>query len=202
MPTVYILAGPNGTGKTTYYETAVAEGFIDQTLPFVNVDIITKSLPGGYKPENFVKAEAITRAILANHINSNNDFMIESNLSSQKDYDWIQAMITHGYDVVLFFLSTSTVKINIARVKNRVAEGGHYIAEPIIEHRYKMGLSYLKGKLQIFKKAYLIDNSGETALLAVELNAGLIVNEYPPLPHWVNEALYIVKRMKKSSKER
>jgi predicted ABC-type ATPase len=51
MPILYILAGPNGTGKTTYYETAIAEGFIDPTLPFVNVDLTTRSLPGGYTGE-------------------------------------------------------------------------------------------------------------------------------------------------------
>ena len=48
MPALYILAGPNGTGKTTYYETAIAEGFIDPSLPFVNVDLVTRTLPGGY----------------------------------------------------------------------------------------------------------------------------------------------------------
>ncbi len=61
MATLYILAGPNGTGKTTFYETAVAEKFIDIKLPFVNVDIITRGLPGGYTSENFAKADEIAR---------------------------------------------------------------------------------------------------------------------------------------------
>lgn len=57
MATLYILAGPNGTGKTTFYEAAVAEGFIELQLPFINVDIITRNLPEGYTPENFAKAD-------------------------------------------------------------------------------------------------------------------------------------------------
>jgi len=61
MPTLYILAGPNGAGKTTYYETAIAEGFIDSSLPFINVDLITRSLPGMYTEENFAKADVIAR---------------------------------------------------------------------------------------------------------------------------------------------
>jgi hypothetical protein len=43
------------------YETAVAEKFIDIKLPFVNVDIITRGLPGGYTSENFAKADEIAR---------------------------------------------------------------------------------------------------------------------------------------------
>ncbi len=182
MPTLYILAGPNGAGKSTYYETAAAEGFIDANLPFINVDLITRSLPGMYTPENFAKADIMAREKITLHISSMADFMIESNLATQKDYDWITAMIRKGYDVVLFFLYTSFLEINTLRVKKRVAEGGHDIPVPIIEHRYKMGLTYLKGNLQLFQKAYLIDNSGETALVMAEVNAGsLVMKEANPL---------------------
>jgi predicted ABC-type ATPase len=197
MPTLYILAGPNGAGKTTYYETAIAEGFIDANLPFVNVDLITRSLPGMYTPDNFAKADVLAREKIALHINSMSDFMIESNLATQKDYDWINAMIKKGYDVVLFFLCTSFLEINYNRVKKRVAEGGHDIAEPIIEHRYKMGLTYLKGSLLIFSRVYLIDNSEETALVMAELNNGTLVMKEPKAPSWVSDVLYIVERMKK-----
>ena len=58
MPTLFILAGPNGTGKTSYYETAILEGFINPLLPFINVDLITSDL-GGYTPENFARADEI-----------------------------------------------------------------------------------------------------------------------------------------------
>jgi predicted ABC-type ATPase len=197
MPTLYILAGPNGAGKTTYYETAAAEGFIDSNLPFVNVDLITRSLPGMYTPDNFATADVLAREKIASCINSMSDFMVESNLATQKDYDWIHAMIKKGYEVVLFFLCTSFIEININRVKKRVAEGGHDVGEPIIEHRYKMGLTYLKGSLPIFSKVYLIDNSEETALVMAELNNGTLIMKEPKAPSWVNDVLYIVERMKK-----
>jgi len=125
------------------------------------------------------------------------DFMIESNLATQKDYEWITAMIKKGYDVVLFFLCTSFLEINTNRVKKRVAEGGHDIAVPIIEHRYKMGLTYLRGNLHLFQKAYLIDNSGETALVMAELNNGTLTIKEPNAPAWVSNALYIIERLKK-----
>jgi predicted ABC-type ATPase len=197
MPALYILAGPNGTGKTSYYEVAITEGFIDATLPFVNVDLITRELRGGYTTENFTKADEIARQRISNHLNAKSDFMIESNLSTQKDYDWVHAMQKAGYEVILFFLCTSHVEINIGRVQKRVAEGGHDIAVSIIEHRYKMGLTYLKGNLHLFNKAYLIDNSSETALVMAEISEGIIVSKEHQAPQWVNDALYIIERIKK-----
>ncbi len=106
-------------------------------------------------------------------------------------------MIKQGYNVVLFFLCTSFLEINTNRVKKRVAEGGHDVAESIIEHRYKMGLTYLRGNLQLFEKAYLIDNSGETALVMAEINNGTLSMKEPNAPVWVTNALYIVERLKK-----
>ncbi|HMI67780.1 MAG TPA: hypothetical protein VK517_17180 [Cyclobacteriaceae bacterium] len=197
MPSLYILAGPNGTGKTSYYETAIAEGFIESTLPFVNVDLITRSLKGGYTEENFVKADEIARIEIGGHLTAMRDFMIESNLATQNDYDWIKAIIKKGYEVVLFFLCTSHVGINIGRVQKRVAEGGHDIPVPIIEHRFKMGLTYLKGSLHLFSKAYLIDNSGETAIKIAEISNGILATKEVHVPQWVNEVLYIIERMKK-----
>jgi len=123
--------------------------------------------------------------------------MVESNLATQNDYDWIENMMKNGYKTVLFFLSTSDVSINISRVQKRVAEGGHDIPVPIIEHRFKMGLTYLKGRLHLFNKAYLIDNSGETATKVAEISNGALLAKEMHLPGWVNDALYIIERMNK-----
>jgi predicted ABC-type ATPase len=46
MPVLYLIAGPNGTGKTTFYSIALQNGFIEKNLPFINVDIIAQKLGG------------------------------------------------------------------------------------------------------------------------------------------------------------
>lgn len=195
MPILYILAGPNGAGKTTWYFTAIEQGFIRSSLPFINIDLITLRELGGYSQENFAMADAIARERIGDHINKEESFMIESNLSKVSEYDWIQLIIKKGYETVLYFLGTEDLDININRVKKRVKEGGHYVPESIIEHRYRMGLSYLKSKILIFKEAYIIDNSQEMFKVMAVLNSGRIIQMEERCPRWVDGILYIAKKI-------
>ena len=123
------------------------------------------------------------------------DFMIESNLSKTADYDWIALMRKNGYDTVLFFLGTSNVEINKMRVRARVLEGGHDIADPIIEQRYQIGMSYLKGKWLDFSEAVLIDVSTHESRRMAELQNGRIVFKAIDCPSWVLSSLELAERI-------
>src|SRR5437870_4777121 len=124
MPVLYILAGANGVGKTTWYNYGLQKGYVDQSLPFINIDNIQKEL-GGYTAENAAKAEAIARENIGRLISKRKDFMIESNLAKTADYEWVDRLRKQGYETYLFFLCTTDVAINKRRVKLRVKEGGH-----------------------------------------------------------------------------
>ncbi|NII26803.1 hypothetical protein HB364_17065 [Pseudoflavitalea sp. X16] len=198
MPTLYILAGPNGAGKTTFYYTAIEQGFISPDLPFLNIDLITREL-GSYSDTNFAKAEEIYRERITKLLQENAGFMIESNLAKDSEYEWIEAMIRKGYDIILYFLCTDYVEdIHINRVQKRVKEGGHYVPPNIIEHRYKMSLLYLRSKLPLFKEAYLIDNA-ETALAMVVLKQGRIEHKQPECPVWIQQVIFIAERLQNKS---
>jgi predicted ABC-type ATPase len=196
MPVLYILAGPNGVGKTTYYDTAIEQGFIDTKLPFLNVDIITRFELGGYSEENYAIADAIFRKRIGEYINDAKDFMIESNLARDADYDWVQNMIKKGYDVILYFLCTNDIEVNINRVLKRVKEGGHDVPANIIENRYNLALLYLRSKMHLFKKCFLIDNTAEVPITMAIVTAGVIETKSPDCYKWVNNVLYILDRKK------
>jgi predicted ABC-type ATPase len=196
MPVLYILAGPNGTGKTTYYYSALGKHFIDRQLPFLNVDVIAKDELGGYTEENFARAEMIYRDRIKALIGAKSDFMIESNMARSTDYDWLEKMMQQNYSLVLHFLCTDDVAINVNRVLRRVKEGGHNIPESIILHRYKMGLTYLKGKLHLFKEAHLIDNSSDEPIQVAQIIEGKLTESIHNLPKWANDLLFIIRRMK------
>ena len=196
MPVLYIIAGPNGSGKTTYYLTALNKAFIDHQLPFINIDLIAKEL-GGYSTENFIQAEMIYREKVSSLISNGFDFMIESNLAKNTDYEWIGKMIKQGYEIVLFFLCTDDINIHIKKVQQRVIEGGHDIPVEIIIHRYKMAKTYLKGKLFLFKEIYFIDNSSDEAIIAAQLNEGRLEEHMKDMPGWVSDILFLFKKIKR-----
>jgi predicted ABC-type ATPase len=196
MPNLYVLAGANGSGKTTWYYTAIEQKFIDASLTFINVDIIVrKELQGGYTEENYKIAADIAREKINNCLISKLDFMIESNLALQSDYTWIENLKLKGYDIILFFLGTDDVQINYSRVLNRIKEGGHNVPESIILHRYNLSLSYLKSKILLFKTVYLIDNSFAYPRKMSEIVNNKIIFKEVNCPIWVNNVLYILERL-------
>jgi predicted ABC-type ATPase len=169
MPTLYVLGGANGVGKTTWYQLGIENKSINPELPFINIDLIVLRELGGYTAENLAKADQIARERMKALLQERRDFMIESNLSKSADYDWIALMRKNGYETVLFFLGTSDVEINKNRVQARILEGGHAVADAIIEQRYQMGLSYLKTKVLDFSEATIIDVSGHLPRIMAQL---------------------------------
>ncbi len=92
MPTLYILAGANGVGKTTLYHNGIGQFEVDPKIPFINVDTIVLRELGIYTPENLTKAEELARERMKILIQDKQDFIIESNLSKSSDYDWVALM--------------------------------------------------------------------------------------------------------------
>ncbi len=193
MPRLYILGGANGVGKTTWYQFGIQSNAISPDLPFINIDLIVLHELGGYTPENIAMAEQIARERMRLLLKERNDFMIESNLSKTADYDWIALLRKNGYETILFFLGTNTVEINKMRVKARVLEGGHDVADPIIEQRYQTGLSYLKTKLLDFSEATLFDVSTHEPRRMAELRSGKITFKSQDCPLWVRTSLEVAE---------
>ena len=133
---------------------------------------------------------------MAGHISKNENFLIESNLARQSDYDWLKKIKSKGYDIILYFLCTSNIEINIERVRKRVKEGGHDVPENIITDRYKMALLYLRREIFNFEEVYLVENSTETADQVAVVKNGKLINKNENCPEWVGNVLYLIEKLK------
>ena len=194
MPILYILGGANGVGKSTWYSTGMKNGYVNPGLPFLNSDNIQKEL-GGFTPENVMLAEEMLKNLLKEVISRKENFMIESNLARMADYEWINRIRKEGYQTSLFFFGTDDVRVNKGRVLQRVKEGGHGVPEPIIEHRYRMGLSYLKREMLLLDDVILIDATGSYLMVEASVVARKIMAKKSMAPHWVDEVLFLVERL-------
>lgn len=190
-----MLGGANGVGKTTWYQLGIEDKAINPELPFINIDLIVSRELGGYTAENLAKADQIGRERMKALLHDRKDFMIESNLAKSADYEWIELLRKNGYETVLFFLGTNNVEINKNRVRARILEGGHAVADAIIEQRYQMGLSYLKARVLDFSDATLIDVSEHRPRIMAQLENGRIVYKASDCEHWIQASLELAEKI-------
>lgn len=160
VPTIYIIAGCNGAGKTTASFTILPE--ILGVHEFVNADEIAKGL-SPFQPEK-VAFEA--GRIMLNHmdelVEKKVDFAFETTLATRSYLSKIKKAREQGYRVILVFFWLGSFDLAIERVKLRVSEGGHNIKEDVIRRHYIRGLENLfELYLKNVNEWMVIDNSQE-----------------------------------------
>lgn len=157
---VVIIAGPNGAGKTTF-----AREFLtgEAHCPiFINADLIAAGL-SPFAPElAAIKAGRLMLESVHEHINKGDSFAIETTLSGLGYARAIPEWRKQGYHVKLMFLRLPNAEIAIARVAERVRQGGHDIPEAIIRRRFAVGLKNFEQIYQPLVDVWLqFDNAGD-----------------------------------------
>lgn len=137
---MYILAGCNGSGKTTASYNSLP-GIFDCS-EFVNSDEFAKSL-APFNPES-VPVQASRYMLLKTKFlfEKRMDFSIETTLATRSLVKMVKAARAQGYFVTVFYMWLSSPEIAIARIRARVDAGGHYIPEETVKRRYYVGLKY------------------------------------------------------------
>ena len=161
---VIIIAGPNGAGKTTF-----AREFLPNEAGcpvFVNADLIAAGL-APFAPETAaVQAGRLMLGELERHFAARKSFAFETTLSGRGYLRHIRRWQAGGYRVELIFLRLATADEAVARVAQRVRQGGHHIPEAVIRRRFEAGLENLTHHYAPAVDVWaLYDNSGDIAQL-------------------------------------
>ena len=157
-PNVYIIAGPNGAGKTTFAKEFLP--FYAKCKNFVNADLIAQGL-APFAPESVtIKAGRILLTELHNLGNQKVDFAFESTLSGKTYIPFIRGLKTRGYTVHILLLWIPTIDLALARIKERVANGGHDIPAQDVRRRFgKIFSNFLNYYQPLADYWSIIDNS-------------------------------------------
>jgi predicted ABC-type ATPase len=160
-PQLYIIAGPNGSGKTTFARKFLPD--YAKCLEFVNVDLIA----GGLSPFAPEKAAIHAGRIMLEQIHSlakrGVDFGFETTLSGKTYVKLLQDMKKTGYLVHIFFLWIPNVELAVERIKLRVRNGGHHIPEAIVHRRFGRSLrNFLRVYKPLADSWTILDNSVES----------------------------------------
>lgn len=156
---IIIIAGPNGAGKTTFARSFLpAEA---QCPRFINADLIAAGL-SPFAPEAVaIKAGRLMLEEMAACVRHGQSFAFETTLSGLSYLRHIGQWRTQGYRVALYFLALPNVETAIARVAERVRQGGHDIPEAVIRRRFVAGLNYFDQHYKAQVDAWArYDNSG------------------------------------------
>lgn len=160
MSVIQIFAGPNGSGKSTVTNEITPVGV------YINADEIQQHL-------HCSTLEAAQNAERAREycLSHNMDFTMETVLSTTRNLNLINRAKEQGYYIVCIFVLTCDPNINVQRVADRVAHGGHDVPEEKIRSRYGRSLENLPYLLELCHELYVFDNSkprhtGEPALIA------------------------------------
>jgi len=141
MPTLYIIAGCNGAGKTTASYTILPEML--NCKEFVNADSIALGISPFQPDKAAFEAGRVMLQRIDQLINDKVNFAFETTLSTKSYKETIKKARQKGYKIMLLYFWIDSPKLAIDRIKKRVEKGGHHIPDNIVKRRYKRGLENL-----------------------------------------------------------
>jgi len=180
-PRLTVIAGANGSGKTTltHYFSEFRE------IPVLDPDAIARSLQATTaKLPPIASARQVLKSA-AEHLNKSESFAVETTLSGK---NYLQMMLDAkklGFEVVLVYIGTEKVEINLARIRNRVLAGGHDVPEQDVRRRYQRSYRNLPLAIQRADTTVIFDNSTDKAYRLIAVFDPTGKHWYEPKPPWI-----------------
>lgn len=191
-PELIIIAGPNGSGKTSITKRFLHHEWAEGTI-YINPDEVANEIFGDWNSHEAVLKAANYCAEWRNKcLEEKKSFVFETVMSAIDKVDFIAKAKKNGFFIRLFFISTTTPSINASRIANRVMNGGHDVPITKIISRYYKSIENCKAVSSIVDRLYVYDNSvdGEDAKIQFRLINGKIGKMYvSKVPEWAQVIL-------------
>ncbi len=194
-PILIIIAGPNGSGKTSITSKLLKHDWLEKSV-YINPDNVANDLFGDWNSAEAVLKSAIYCDELREKcLEENQSVIFETVLSSYGKVDFIIRAKEKGYFIRFFFVCTNSPTINASRIAHRVLEGGHDV--PILKIISRFNKSVLNGMIvsKSVDRSYFYDNSLEDKepKLLFRAKNGKISKEYRKIAPW---AVPILEKLK------
>ncbi len=184
---LWVLAGGNGAGKTTFYHLFLTK----HGLKFVNVDSIAKDIDPANPEDISYQAATMAAKIREDLITQGVSFCFETVFSHASKIDFIAQAKANGYKIILIFIHLFDSGLNEARVRQRVSEGGHGVPADKIHARIPRTLKHIQTVLPLVDEARILDNSSRDNPFQqiIVMKAGDYEVKVSPLPEWAKDLL-------------
>ena len=187
LPEMIVIAGPNGSGKTSVTKKFLHHEWAEGTL-YINPDEVAMDKFGDWNSvEAVMKAARYCAELREDCLRNHRSFVFETVMSADDKVDFIIRAKQAGFFLRLFFISTSHPSINAARITERVMKGGHDVPISKIISRYYKSIANCKMVAPMVDRLYVYDNSvdGQDAKLQFRLVNGEVKKMYvTTIPEW------------------
>jgi predicted ABC-type ATPase len=157
------------------------------SVPLLDPDAISKALQPTIPGTSAVAAARQVLTSAHKHIEKGESFAVETTLSGQ---GYLQMMLDAracGFEIVLVYIGTENVEINLARIQDRVLVGGHNVPEADVRRRYQRSFQNLPIAIQRTDHAILFDNSTEEGYRLIAVLGESTGREwFDPIPAWAS----------------
>ncbi len=160
-PRIYVLAGTNGAGKSSVAGATIRARGAEYFNPDEATNRILAANPGITLAEANSAAWGEGKRLLERAIAERLDFAFETTLGGRTITALLGAALSAGIEVRIWYVGLHSAELHVARVRARVAKGGHDIPAAKIRDRYDRSRVNLIHLLPRLTELRLYDNSDE-----------------------------------------
>ena len=158
-PRIYVLAGTNGAGKSSIAGAMLLRQRVEYFNPDEAARRIRAANPGISQTQANGAAWHEGKRLLERAIAERLDFAFETTLGGRTITALLERAASRGFEVRIWYVGLNGPELHIARVRARVAKGGHDIPEPRIRERYDASRLNLIRLLPSLSELWVYDNS-------------------------------------------
>lgn len=189
-PVLGVVAGPNGSGKTTITEEILKHKWLTG-CEYINPDNIAQQLGDWNDPTLTLEAARLAEETRERLLLQKGSIAFETVFSAPDKLDYIKRAHEAGYFIRFFFVSTDSPAINAARITTRYMSGGHAVPIEKIVNRYYRSIEQCMNAILWVDRLDVFDNSGDkwVRLFKYGPESNLKVLAQEPIPAWA-EPIY------------
>lgn len=191
-PELIVIAGPNGSGKTSITRKFLHHEWAEGTI-YINPDLVANDVFGDWNSQYAVlKAANYCAELREQCLRDKVSFVFETVFSAEDKIDFLIRAKEAGFFIRVFFISTSHPSINASRIAKRVMEGGHDVPIRKIISRYTKSIENCVTIAPLVDRLYVYDNSvnDHDAKLLFRLSNGVVGKLYTDkIPLWAKGML-------------